>query len=167
MEQQFPKEGFFDLTASDLFRLACGQYESFYRDQSTVNAYLVSVTLFHLLDWLVKDGTTHRAKTSIEAKELGGRTSEEITVLAIHELPEFRAVVSAANNAKHRELDGSYRPAYAKKRRVGAFAGVSRAGDSLGDEHLILDIGDEEVWLRDAFCKVLERYREYFDSQKQ
>ncbi|OXI21872.1 MULTISPECIES: hypothetical protein [Burkholderia] len=166
MEQQFSKEGFFDLTAPDLFTLACGQYGSFYRDQSPVNAYLVSVTLFHLLDWLVKDGTTRKAKLAIEAKEIGDRTSEEVTVLAIHELPEFRAVVSAANNAKHRELDG-YRPAYAKKRRVGAFAGVTRAGDSLGDEYLILDIGDEEVWLRDAFGTVLERYREYFDSQKQ
>ncbi|WP_175666500.1 hypothetical protein [Burkholderia ambifaria] len=166
MEQQFPKEGFFDLTAPDLFRLACGQYESFYHDQSPVNAFLVSVTLFHLLDWLVKDGTTRRAKISIEAKELGDRTPEEVIALAIHELPEFRAVVSAANNSKHRELDG-YRPAYAKKRRVGAFAGVTRAGDSLDDEHLILDIEDEEVWLRDAFGTVLERYREYFDSQKQ
>ncbi len=48
MEQQFPKEGFFDLTAPDLFRLACGQYESFYHDQSPVNAFLVSVTLFPL-----------------------------------------------------------------------------------------------------------------------
>lgn len=167
MEQQFPKEGFFDLSAQDLFKLACDQYDTFHRAQSPVNAYLVSVTLFHLLDWLVKDGSAPKAKRAIEAKDQGDRTPEEVTVLAIHELPEFQAAVSAANNAKHRELDGSYRPAYAKRRRVGAFAGVTRAGDSLGDEHLILDIGGEEVWLRDAFGKVLERYREHFDSLKE
>ncbi|WP_027784546.1 MULTISPECIES: hypothetical protein [Burkholderia] len=165
MEQQFPKEGFFDLTAAELFGLACEQYGRFYRDQSTLNAYQVAVTLFHLLDWLVKDGTTANRKRIIEAKDPEARTAEEALVLAIHQLPAFRAVMSAANNAKHRELDGT-RPAYTKKRRIGFFVGVSRAGDSLGDEHLILDIGDEEVWLRDAFWVVLERYREHFESSK-
>lgn len=165
MEQQFPKEGFFDLTAKELFGLACEQYERFFRDQSPLNAYQVSVTLLHLLDWLVKNGSARGAKGLIEAKEAKDRTPEEATVLAIRELPAFRAVVSAANNSKHRELNDGYRPAYTKKRRVGLIAGVSMAGDSLGQEHLILDIGDEEVWLREAFGSVLERYREHFEGK--
>lgn len=166
MEQAYPAEGFFDLTALDLFQLACQQYEQFYHAQTPINAYLVSVTLFHLLDWLVKDGSSERGRKAIEEKEATERSVEEELVLTIYGLDEFRAVISAANNAKHHELDNKKRPAYAKKRRQGAFAGVTRAGDSLGTEFLILDVDGKEVWLRDAFGKVLDQYRTHFTPTK-
>lgn len=108
---------FFDLTANDLFDLACKQYSQFYRDQTPLNAYLVSVTLFHLLDWLAKNGSMWKGKEAIEAKAEEDRSAEEALVLRIHALDDFHAVVSAANNAKHRDLDGKHRPAYAKKMR--------------------------------------------------
>lgn len=166
MEQAYPTEGFFDLTALDLFQLACQQYKQFYHAQSPINAYLVSVTLFHLLDWLAKDGSADRGKKAIEAKEAKDRSTEEELVLKIYGLDEFQAVISAANNAKHRELINKNRPAYAKKRRQGAFAGVTRAGDSLGTEFLILDVDGKEIWLRDAFGKGLDQYRTHFISPK-
>jgi hypothetical protein len=166
MEQAYPAEGFFDLTALDLFQLACRQYEQFYYAQSPINAYLVSVTLFHLLDWLSKDGSAERGKKAIEAKQAKDRSAEEELVLKIYGLDEFQAVISAANNAKHHKLNNMSRPAYAKKRRQGAFAGVTRAGDSLGSEFLTLDVDGKEVWLRDAFGKVLDQYREHFTLPK-
>ncbi|WP_322035431.1 hypothetical protein [Burkholderia cenocepacia] len=164
MEQAYPAEGFFDLTAQDLFKLACQQYEQFYHDQTPINAYLVSVTLFHLLDWLAKDGSSAHGKRDIEVKEAKDRSPEDELVLKIYGLDQFRAVISAANNAKHRKLENKYRPAYSKKRRRGAFAGITRAGDSLGTEFLILDVDGKEVWLRDAFGEVLEAYREHFEG---
>ncbi|MFM0505999.1 hypothetical protein [Paraburkholderia sp. RL17-373-BIF-A] len=166
MEQTYPVEGFFDLTARDLFQLACQQYDQFYHAQTPVNAYLVSVTLFHLLDWLSKDGSSDRGKKDIEAKGAEDRSPEEELVLKIYALEEFQAVISAANNAKHHELNNKKRPAYTKKRRRGLFAGVARAGDSLGTEFLILDVDGTEVWLRDAFWTVLAQYREYFEGSK-
>jgi hypothetical protein len=166
MEQAYPAAGFFDLTALDLFQLACRQYEQFYYAQSPINAYLVSVTLFHLLDWLSKDGSAERGRKAIEAKQAKDRSAEEELVLKIYGLDEFQAVISAANNAKHHKLNNKSRPAYAKKRRQGAFAGVTRAGDSLGTEFLILDVDGKEVWLRDAFGKVLDQYREHFTPPK-
>ncbi|MBU9175904.1 hypothetical protein [Burkholderia gladioli] len=162
MEQAYPAEGFFDLTALDLFQLACQQYEQFYHEQTPINAYLVSVTLLHLLDWLAKDGSADRGKKTIEAKEAKDRSVEEALVLKIYELEDFQAVISAANNAKHRELNNKNRPAYTKRRRQGAFAGVTRAGDSLGTEFLILDVAGKEIWLRDAFGQVLDLYRMHF-----
>jgi hypothetical protein len=166
MEQAYPAEGFFDLNALELFQLACRQYEQFYHAQSPINAYLVSVTLFHLLDWLSKEGSAERGKKAIQAKETKDRSVEEDLVLEIHGLDEFQAVASAANNAKHHELNNKKRPAYTKKRRQGAFAGISRAGDSLGTEFLILIVDGKEVWLRDAFGRVLARYREHFTPPK-
>lgn len=162
MEQAYPAEGFFDLSALDLFQLACEQYEQFYHDQSPINAYLVSVTLFHLLDWLAKDGSTERGKRAIEAKEAKDRSVDEELVLKIYGLSEFQAVISAANNAKHHNLDNDKRPAYTKKRRLGAFAGATRAGDSLGTEFLIFIVEGKEIWLRDAFGKVLNLYKTHF-----
>src|SRR5258707_11412752 len=88
MEQAYPAEGFFDLTALDLFQLACRQYEQFYYAQSPINAYLVSVTLFHLLDWLSKDGSAERGKKAIEAKQAKDRSAEEELVLKIYGLDE-------------------------------------------------------------------------------
>ena len=126
----------------------------------------MSVTLFHLLDWLAKDGSTDRGKKAIEAKEEKNRSAEEELVLKIYALQEFQAVISAANNAKHHELNNKHRPAYTKKRRQGAFAGVTRAGDSLGTEFLILDVAGKEIWLRDAFGKVLDLYRQHFTTPK-
>lgn len=158
-EQEYTTEGFYDLTAQQLFELACQQYDRFYYAQTPINAHLVSVTLFHFLDWLSKDGSAERGKRTIEAKETKNRSPEEELVLKIYNLKEFQAVVSAANNAKHHDLDNRNRPAYAKKRRLGAFAGIARTGDPLGTAHLILDIDGKDVWLREAFWKVLDQYR--------
>ncbi|ABI87263.1 hypothetical protein CH72_3108 [Burkholderia ambifaria AMMD] len=166
MEQSFPAEGFFDLSASDLFGLACEQYTAFYAAQTPVNAFLVSVTLFHLLDWLVKNGTKENVREKLAAKDEAGRSAEEALVLKIHGLEAFRAVISAANNAKHHTLDGKTRPAYGKRIKRGFFTGVSRVGDSLGTEYLILDVDDKPVWLRDAFWAVLDTYREYFQKER-
>lgn len=163
MEQNFPAEGFFDLSASDLFELACEQYTAFYPRQTPLNAFLVSVTLFHLLDWLVKDGTKECTRKELAAKDETELSKEEALVLKIYNLEEFRAVISASNNAKHRTLDRKSRPAYTKRIVTGFFAGVSRVGDSLGTEYLILDVDDKPVWLRDAFAIVLGVYREYFE----
>ncbi|CAB3976102.1 hypothetical protein BCO9919_07458 [Burkholderia cenocepacia] len=164
MEQRFPAEGFFDLSASDLFGLACEQYRAFYAEQTPLNAFLVSVTLFHLLDWLVKNGTKESVREKLAAKDEAERSAEEALVLKIHSLEAFRAIVSAANNAKHHTLDGKTRPAYAKRIKSGFFAGVSRVGDRLRTEYLILDVDGEPVWLRDAFGTVLGVYREYFEG---
>ncbi|WP_176079214.1 hypothetical protein [Paraburkholderia tropica] len=166
MEWNFPAEGFFDLDARDMFKLACGQYETFYREQTPINAFLVSVTLFHLLDWLVKNGTKESIRKAIADKAETTRTAEEVLLLKIYDLDAFRAVISAANNAKHHSLDGKTRPAYAKKIVKGFFAGRSRVGDSLGCEYLILNVDEKQVWLRDAFHEVLVVYRAYFDERK-
>lgn len=128
-----------------------------------MNAFLVSVTLFHLLDWLVKNGTKESVREKVEAKDEAARSPEESLLLKIYGLNEFRAVISAANNAKHHTLDGSARPAYEKRIVKGFFAGASRVGDSLGTEYLILDVAGDAVWLRDAFGTVLAAYREYFE----
>jgi hypothetical protein len=164
MNETYPAEGFFDLTALDLFKLASQQYEQFYHSQTPINAYLVSVTLFHLLDWLSKDGSSDKGRNTIESKDAKDRSLEEDLVLKIYALEEFQAVISAANNAKHHALDNKKRPAYAKRRRMGLIAGVARAGDSLGAEFLSLDVDGKEVWLRDAFGTVLAQYQTYFEG---
>ncbi|CAG9197645.1 conserved hypothetical protein [Paraburkholderia tropica] len=166
MEWNFPAEGFFDLNARDIFKLACEQYEAFYSEQTPINAFLVSVTLFHLLDWLVKNGTKEGVRKGITEKAEAERTAEEVLLLKIYDLEEFRAVISAANNAKHHSLDGKTRPAYAKKIVKGFFVGVSRVGDSLGCEYLILNVDGKQIWLRDAFGKVLAAYRAFFEAEK-
>ncbi len=165
MNKDYPQEGLYGLEAKDIYDEARKLYDDFFSDQTPINAFRLSITLYHLLEWVIPESNGKQVLKDIRGKK-GTSTESDISreeqlVLDLRDYEYYKVLKSLANNSKHFALSRS--SAYEKGIVTGLFADYSVAGERVGQKNLVVDFKDEEVWIRKVFYFVLTKYSEYFN----
>lgn len=150
---QFPKEGVFGLSA---YEEACRLYGDFFEEQTPIKAFRLSITLYHLLEWVVPGGNSKKQQLHVALDENGPDRWKSELLKELRALPHYEVLRSLADNAKHHTL---HSPSYEKAVDFGFYAGRSVAGERLGQVNLVVLFEGQEVWLREVFAQVLAQYQ--------
>ncbi|MBW4422437.1 MAG: hypothetical protein KME13_25045 [Myxacorys californica WJT36-NPBG1] len=144
------RQGLYSLSTKEIYAEAKGVFQDFFINQTPLNAFKLSITLYHLKEWIEESEGSNNA-----AKRL------------VHELEnyEFYEVLrSIANTSKHFHLRRS--TPYDQIVTEGFMAGKSVAGERVGQANLAVDFKSKEVWLREVFAYVLKKYADYFEDSE-
>lgn len=167
MDKTYPSEGLYDLDSQMIYFEAKKLFQDFFVKQTPLNAFKLSIILYHLSEWVVPNGDdklflddfrNHANENSLSLSPEGKLVSY------LHKYEFYEVLISIANNAKHYRLTRS--KAYEKLVIEGFRAGQSVAGERVGQINLVVIFRSKEVLLRDVFSYVLSGYADYFrDSE--
>jgi hypothetical protein len=157
----FPKEGVFDLAAEDIFKEAVRLYEEFFSMQSPLTAYRVSVTLYHLAEWVTPGGNDKDFRNCIDAADPNRQRKAKL-LADLHGYCHYEVLRSFCNNSKRFKLQSA---AFEKSIEHGFLVGRSVVGESLGQANLAVVVDGQSIWLREVFSHVLHLHAAYFKSQ--
>lgn len=146
------RQGLYSLSTKEIYAEAKRVFQDFFINQTPLNAFKLSITLYHLMEWIKESEGSNDA-----AKKL------------VHELKsyEFYEVLrSIANTSKHFHLTNSKSPSYDQMVVEGFIAGKSVAGERIRQANLAVDFKSKEVWLREVFAYVLRKYADYFEDSE-
>jgi hypothetical protein len=136
----------------DIFRLVEEAFERYNAEALLPDFLLLMFLLNHLREWIVR-GQKREEMTSLSSLS---RTREQTFFLGLWNLREFRTINEICNGVKHHEIKSEI------SEMKGFRAGLSRAGDRLGQTYLFIDGKDS----RDVFAKVIAKYRDFFRATK-
>lgn len=165
MDKIYPEEGLYNLEAKDIFAEAQKLFKEFFSEQTPLRAFSLSITLYHLLEWVLPGGNSKSTLTEIEKKSKSTEaiiSREEKLVLELRKYDCYEVLSSIANNSKHYKLRS---PAYEKKILKGFKIGKSVIGEKIGQSNLTVNFKGKDIWLREVFAFVLGKYAEYFKGE--
>lgn len=164
MNKIYPKEGLYNLKAKDIFAECKILYKEFFSEQTLLRAFRLSITLYHLLEWVLPEGNTKFVK-QIETKSQSTNeiiSREEKLALDLRKYEFYEVLKSLANSSKHYALSKS--EAYEKKTLEGFILGKSVLGEKFGQRNFIVNFEGEDIWIRMVFDSILKKYEEYFNN---
>ena len=165
MDNTDSSQGLYTLDDRTIYLEAKELFQAFFTEQTPLNAFKLSIILYHLSEWIVPDSNNCKVLRDINnlAKEKGlSLNSKQKLVLDVQNYELYEVLKSIANTSKHYYL--SRTPAYEQSVVEGFRAGQSVAGEKLGQTNLAVIFHSKEVWLREVFAHVLSKYAEYFDD---
>lgn len=144
----------FDLNEpKDLYRILHEVYEEYIEHPTERNFLFLALGFTHLREWI-----SESSYEEIRQKQSAGRelTDGEKFFVEIYLLKSFRVVQELCNRGKHHITSGG-RAATSKVE--GFRAGISKAGDSLGQLYFLIDGCNSQ----DHFIELIQKYNEWFD----
>ncbi|MCY7336048.1 MAG: hypothetical protein LH613_07505 [Chamaesiphon sp.] len=140
-------QGLYSLSTKEIYTEAKIVFQDFFIDQTPINAFKLSIILYHLKEWI---------EISEESNDAERRLFDDLKNYEFYEV--LRTI---ANTSKHFDLRSkSYKQVVDKGFRLGK----SVLGERLGQANLAVDFEGKEVWLREVFAYVLEKYANYFED---
>ena len=161
------REGLYSLRNEEIFAEAKELFNRFFVEQTPINAFRLSITLYHLLEWIVPEGNSRKVLTNLRLRigPKGDDSSlgpEDKLVWRIRNYEFYEVLRSIADNSKHHTLTRS--KAYEQGIVKGFRADRSVAGEKLAQDNLVVLYETKEVWLREVFSNVLSMYAVYFQD---
>ena len=177
---QESRKGLYTLSSREIYDEAKELFKVFFVEQTPLNAFKLSIILYHLLEWIEPSSQPRSSRdvneivSTIRSKAVAANDAPSLDskIKLIRELwsYEFYDVLrSVADNSKHFCLTRS-KP-YEKSSVKGFIAGRSVAGEKIDQENLVILFDTEnpetkkEIWLREVFGYVLGKYAEYFGDE--
>lgn len=164
MDNTDSSQGLYTLDDRTIYLEAKELFQAFFTEQTPLNAFKLSIILYHLLEWIVPDSNNCEVLRDVNnrANEEGlSLSSKDKLVLDVRNYEFYKVLRSIANTSKHYYLR-SRATAYEQSVVEGFRAGRSVAGEKLGQTNLGVIFDSQEVWLREVFVYVLSKYAEYF-----
>jgi len=145
-------QGLYSLSTKEIYTEAKIVFQDFFINQTPLNAFKLSIILYHLREWI---------EISEESNDAKKRLIDDLENYEFYEV--LRTI---ANTSKHFHLTRKSSPSYKQVVDKGFRLGKSVLGERLGQANLAVDFECKEVWLREVFAYVLEKYANYFEDDE-
>jgi hypothetical protein len=153
--------GFYGLTYVEIYEEAKNLYAMFFAEQTPINAFKLSIMMYHLLEWICPGVYERNRLEEINAKE--EKSASDHLVIEVTSHRYYKILRGLANGAKHYRLTRTQ--PYPQSVERGFILGKSCLGERLGQENLVVEFEGESVWIRQVFTEVLEVYSSYFNKR--
>ena len=150
MSNSDSSQGLYSLSAREIYAEAKNVFQDFFVNQTPLNAFKLSIALYHLKEWIYEsEGSNDAAKTFVNKLE---------------NCENFEILRSIANTSKHFQLTRKSSQSYEQIVSKGFILGKSVVDEKLSQDNLAIDFNSKEVWLREVFADVLKQYADYFED---
>ena len=131
-------QGLYSLSTKEIYTEAKSIFQDFFRNQTPLNTFKLSITLYHLMEW-------------IEQSESSNDTAKRL----VNELRSYEFYEILKSSPSHDQVVVE-----------GFRIGQSVMGERFGQVNLAIDFNSKEVWLREVFAYVLGKYADYFEDSE-
>ena len=145
-------QGLYSLSTKEIYTEAKSIFQDFFRNQTPLNTFKLSITLYHLMEW-------------IEQSEISNDTAKRL-VNELRSYEFYEILKTVANTSKHFHLTRKSSPSHDQVVVEGFRIGQSVMGERFEQVNLAIDFNSKEVWLREVFAYVLGKYADYFEDSE-